>query len=76
MHAVHAGLTAVPLGQYVLASWAGMLPGTAAYVYLGSAGRETLAAASSSDGMPPLQTALYGPHRHPPSAPSPLDCCL
>lgn len=59
-----AGLTTVPLGQYVLASWAGMLPGTAAYVYLGSAGKETLAAASTGDGMPPLQTALYGTHPH------------
>eukprot|EP00892_Ulva_mutabilis_P007715 jgi/Ulvmu1/5315/UM022_0109.1 len=54
------GLTTVPLGQYVLASWAGMLPGTAAYVYLGSAGKETLAAAGAGDGMPPLQTAIYG----------------
>lgn len=59
-----AGLTAVPLGKYVLASWAGMLPGTAAYVYLGSAGRETLAAASASEGMPPVQTALYGAPTH------------
>lgn len=50
----------MPLGQYVAASWAGMLPGTAAYVYLGSAGKETLAAAGASEGMPPLQTALYG----------------
>lgn len=33
------GLTAVSFGRYVLASWIGMLPGTALYVYLGSAGR-------------------------------------
>lgn len=30
------GLTQVPLGAYVLASWIGMLPGTLMYVYLGS----------------------------------------
>jgi uncharacterized membrane protein YdjX (TVP38/TMEM64 family) len=30
------GLTRVPLRDYVLASWLGMLPGTALYVYLGS----------------------------------------
>lgn len=30
------GLSRVRLGAYVLASWAGMLPGIAAYVYLGS----------------------------------------
>ena len=30
------GLTRVKLGQYVLASWIGMMPGTVMYVYLGS----------------------------------------
>lgn len=30
------GLTRVPLRDYVLASWAGMLPGAAVYVYIGS----------------------------------------
>ncbi len=30
------GLTRIPLSQYVLASWAGMIPGTVMYVYLGS----------------------------------------
>src|SRR5229473_1044601 len=30
------GLTRVKLGQYVLASWIGMIPGTVMYVYLGS----------------------------------------
>ena len=33
------GLTSVRFGPYVLASWAGMLPGTVLYVYLGVAGR-------------------------------------
>lgn len=30
------GLTAVPAGRYLLASWIGMLPGTVMYVYMGS----------------------------------------
>ena len=30
------GLTRVKLGHYILASWIGMLPGTAMYVYLGT----------------------------------------
>ncbi len=30
------GITRVKLGQYVLASWIGMMPGTVMYVYLGS----------------------------------------
>jgi uncharacterized membrane protein YdjX (TVP38/TMEM64 family) len=30
------GLTGVPLGKYVLGSWAGMIPGTIMYVYIGS----------------------------------------
>jgi uncharacterized membrane protein YdjX (TVP38/TMEM64 family) len=33
------GLTPLRLGPYLLASWAGMLPGTVLYVYLGAAGR-------------------------------------
>lgn len=33
------GLTGVRLRSYVLASWAGMLPGTITYVYLGSLAR-------------------------------------
>jgi uncharacterized membrane protein YdjX (TVP38/TMEM64 family) len=42
------GLTAVPLREYVLASWIGMLPGTIMYVYLGSAAN-SLAALLSGD---------------------------
>ena len=30
------GLTSVPVGKYMLASWIGMLPGTIMYVYLGA----------------------------------------
>ncbi len=36
------GLTRIPLGQYVVASYLAMLPGAAAYTYLGYAGREAL----------------------------------
>jgi len=50
------GLTRVKLGHYILASWIGMLPGTAMYVYLG-----TLAgAAAGSRERTPTQWALYG----------------
>lgn len=36
------GLTRIPLAQYVAASYVAMLPGAAAYAYLGYAGREAL----------------------------------
>jgi len=37
------GLTRIPLGHYVIASYVAMLPGAAAYTYLGYAGREAFA---------------------------------
>jgi uncharacterized membrane protein YdjX (TVP38/TMEM64 family)/rhodanese-related sulfurtransferase len=37
------GLTRIPLRQYVVASYLAMLPGAAAYTYLGYAGREAFA---------------------------------
>jgi uncharacterized membrane protein YdjX (TVP38/TMEM64 family) len=43
------GLTRVSLRDYVLASWAGMIPGTVLYVYLGSLSGD-LARAVSGDG--------------------------
>lgn len=51
-------LTAIRFPEYVLASWAGMLPGTVAYVALGGA---AAAAAQSAAGEGPgaLQLALY-----------------
>ncbi|MGA7883461.1 MAG: VTT domain-containing protein, partial [Terrimicrobiaceae bacterium] len=50
------GLTAVKFWPYVLASWIGMLPGTLLYVYLGTAGRAGLQAASGTDtGRSPLE---------------------
>lgn len=51
-------LTKIEFVPYVLASWAGMIPGTVAYVALGGAGKaaaETAAGAGSS----PLQLVLY-----------------
>ncbi len=42
------GLTSVSFGQYVLASWIGMIPGTFLYVYLGTLGRSGLEAASGT----------------------------
>jgi len=45
------GLTGVKLWKYMLASWIGMLPGTLAYVYIGSGMRElTQEALGSADG--------------------------
>jgi uncharacterized membrane protein YdjX (TVP38/TMEM64 family) len=48
------GLTAVRFRHYILASWAGMLPGTVLYVYLGAAGR----AAAGGGGRTPAEWAL------------------
>lgn len=42
------GLTRVPLRDYVLASWIGMLPGTILYVYLGSVSGAVLEAATGT----------------------------
>src|SRR2546426_6809397 len=48
------GLTRVRLGQYVLASWIGMMPGTVMYVYLGSIAR------AAGEKKSPAEWALYG----------------
>ncbi len=53
------GLTKVGLRDYFFASWAGMLPGTVMYVYLGSvAGSLATAGASDSGGADMGQWAL------------------
>lgn len=52
------GLTAVGAGEYALASWIGMMPGTFLYVYLGAAAGE--AARSGSRSRTPVEWALYG----------------
>jgi uncharacterized membrane protein YdjX (TVP38/TMEM64 family) len=41
------GLTRVRIGDFLLASWIGMLPGTFLYVYIGSAGAEAVAGEKS-----------------------------
>ena len=51
------GVTKVSLKDYVLASWIGMLPGTAMYVYFGFVGKEA-AAAAASGGVDTGKTAL------------------
>jgi uncharacterized membrane protein YdjX (TVP38/TMEM64 family) len=54
------GLTDVRFGSYVAASWAGMLPGTLAYVYLGSVGKAAADAAASGGGAADYgRTALF-----------------
>ncbi len=50
------GITRVKLGQYVLASWIGMMPGTVMYVYLGSLAK----AASGERARTPGEWRLYG----------------
>ena len=53
------GLTRVPLGQYVLASWIGMMPGTVLYVYLGFAGRAVAQAAAGQERRSPAEYAAW-----------------
>lgn len=50
------GVTKVGLADYALASWVGMLPGTAVYVLIGATGRNL--AASATGQASPLKTAL------------------
>lgn len=51
------GLSTVGFGEYVLASWVGMIPGTFLYVYLGAAAGE--AARGGSRARTPAEWALY-----------------
>ena len=51
------GLTDVPLGEYALASWIGMMPGTLLFVYLGAAAGE--AARGGTHARSPLEWALF-----------------
>ncbi|KAK4524763.1 hypothetical protein GAYE_SCF05G2666 [Galdieria yellowstonensis] len=44
------GLTSIPFGPYILASWLGMLPGTSLYVYGGYVGR-SVTLSSMENGM-------------------------
>ena len=51
------GVTEVPLASFIGTSWAGMLPGTVAYVYLGSTGRT--AAAAGTGNFDNVKFGLY-----------------
>lgn len=54
------GATKVSLGEYVLASWIGMMPGTVLYVYLGhAAGNLTELLAGERETGPAEQAAFY-----------------
>jgi uncharacterized membrane protein YdjX (TVP38/TMEM64 family) len=53
------GLTSVRVGDYVLASWAGTLPGTMVYVYLGSLAGDLTRAATGESRRSVVQWALY-----------------
>ena len=50
------GVTKIGFWPYVAASWAGMLPGTFLYVYIGAAGKE----ATSGEAAGPWKWALFG----------------
>ena len=50
------GVTKIRFWPYLAASWAGMLPGTFLYVYVGAAGKE----ASSGSGAGPWKWVLFG----------------
>ncbi len=52
------GLTSVRLGDYVIASWAGMIPGTVLYVYLGSIGADVVRAGAGARVRTPAEWAL------------------
>jgi uncharacterized membrane protein YdjX (TVP38/TMEM64 family) len=51
------GLTTVGFGEYVLASWIGMMPGTFLYVYLGAAAGA--AARGGSSARTPAEWAMF-----------------
>lgn len=50
------GVTSVPLRQYALASWIGMLPGTWAYISAGNVGRQVID--GEGTGLPPWEIAV------------------
>jgi len=53
------GLSKVEFLPYIGASWIGMLPGTFAYVYLGSVGKATVDAASGGGEVQGVKLLLY-----------------
>ena len=54
------GLTKVSLGNYFFASWAGMIPGTIMYVYIGSLAGDLATLGSGGRSRTPQEWALYG----------------
>ena len=54
------GLTRVTLRDYFFASWAGMIPGTILYVYIGSLSGDLARAASGSARRTPAGWVLHG----------------
>jgi uncharacterized membrane protein YdjX (TVP38/TMEM64 family) len=52
------GLTSVRLADYVIASWAGMIPGTVLYVYLGSIGADVVRAGAGARVRTPAEWAF------------------
>ncbi len=53
------GLTKVPLKEYTLASWIGMLPGTIMYVFFGSAARSLTDVATGQIQPGPAQQVFF-----------------
>ena len=54
------GLTKVNLKQYILASWAGMIPGTVMYVYIGSLAGDLASLGSGGRTRTTGEWILYG----------------
>lgn len=54
------GLTSVKFWPYILATWAGTLPGTVMYVYLGVLGKAGLAVAAGAEVASSSQTLMLG----------------
>lgn len=54
------GLTKVPLGRYVLASWLGRLPGILAWVYVGSIAKNLTDLAAGNDELRTADELLLG----------------
>lgn len=52
------GLTSVSFAEYLIASWAGMIPGTAMYVYIGSLSGDLARAAAGNHPRPQMQWIL------------------
>jgi len=54
------GLTRVKFGEYALASFVGMAPGTWLYIYLGAAAGEAVKAGTNGPARTPAQWVFYG----------------